>query len=83
MGQGQGRTGHESHVGSSVMELHELSRRIADTMAELAELAEEIPLTSELVHSAVGHILQGQAEIARGLAELFAHLREVAERSGE
>lgn len=63
------------------MELHEVSRRIATTMAELAELAEELPLTSERVHSAIGHILQGQAEIARGLAELFSHLRELAEGS--
>jgi len=63
-------------------ELHELSDRIARTMAELAELAEALPLTSERVHSAIGHILQGQAEIARGLAELFSHLREEAQRPG-
>jgi len=58
---------------------HELFDRIATTMAELGELAETLPLTSERVHSAVGHILQGQAEIARGLAELLSHIREVAE----
>lgn len=59
-------------------DLADVATRIGNTLSELAEAAERLsdyPIT-DLVRSAVVHILQGEAQIATGLAELLTGLSQ-------